>query len=514
MKIKKENVQNLVKAILFLAIIFMLFLFFTYLFRNTGRTARENILEYYEEEENSLDVVFVGASNVVRYWDPLRAWNEYGFTSRNYATLGMTADTYLYALKDALRTQNPKLVVVEARLFSRNYEKGIITAGGRNFLDSLEYGFFRAEAVKYYCETMGISRKEALSLYIDLIQYHDNYETLIDKDHWALADNRVDDVEDYKRIYKGYGFIDKVAFFDDSTEIAMRDERSELEETAKKLYTDIIDYCQSNDINLMFVLTPIVVGENEVTRFNELAALAADYGVPFVDTNKLYDEMGIDFSQDFYSRNHTNILGADKFTDYFAAYLTENYDLPDHRGESVYASWDELYAKYSVDAETARENARKVIAKDQVALEVEVAMKASNNPAEWFAMANNSEITLLMAANEQMEGVPSAASQEVLNMVGITEDYFAGSGELKLVYNKKVKYKDFATGRQSGIIGEEDTPYSILLGEESEILIAEENYFDSSKEGIQIVAFDNNTEEIFDVICLKVASDGSLIMER
>lgn len=369
MKFKKETILNFVKVILFLLIIFMLFRHFTYLFRNTSRTGRENILEFYEEEENSLDVVVVGASNVIRYWDPMRAWNEYGFTSRNYATTAMQASTYLYALKDALRTQNPKVLIVEARLFTRGYTDIGVTAGARNFMDSLDYDLFRLEAVRYYCDTIGVPWEESISLYFDLIQYHDNYAALTDPEHWKLADNRIGEVTDYGNLYKGYGIKGITKVFGDPTEIAMGEERAELDPIALKFYTDIIEYCKDNGINLMFMATPMVIKEDEVSMLNTLSDVAAEYGVPFVDANKLYDEIGIDFSQDFYDTHHTNVLGGDKFTDYMAAYLVENYDLPDHRGEAKYSSWDELYERYNEEAEKARNKIRKSLEENQAEVE-------------------------------------------------------------------------------------------------------------------------------------------------
>lgn len=514
MKLNKDKMQNLIKVFLFCAILFMLFLFFTYLFRNTGRYGRENILEYYEEEENSLDVVVVGASNVIRYWDPMRAWNEYGFTSRNYATTGMHASTYLYALKDALKTQSPKVVIVEARLFTRSYAEKGVTVGGRNFLDSIDYDLFRMEAVNYYCKTLGIPWEDAISLYIDLIQYHDNYAALTDSEHWALADNRLNEVTDYKSMYKGYGFKDAVVAFADPTENAKSEKRGEVEANALKFYTDLIEYCKENDINLMIMASPIVINKTEISKLNTLADVAENYGVPFVNTNKLYDEMGLDFSQDFYDVHHTNVLGGDKFTDYMASYLVDNFDLPDHRGDVAYASWHDLYEDYFAESEKAREKVRKALEKNQAVLEVEEAMKVCENPAEWFRLAKNSKITLLMAANELPEGVPSEESQNILSKVGITEEYFKGDGTLKVVYNRKVRYSDFSSDEKSGKVGERKTKYTITVGEEPQILVKKQNYYDASQKGVHIVAFDNNTEEIFDVICLNVAKNGSLRMER
>lgn len=509
----KANINNLVKVILFLAIIYTVFLSCTYLFRNTGRTKRENILDYYEEEQNSLDVVFVGASNILRYWDPMRAWNEYGFTSRNYATLAMGGSTYLYALQDALRTQNPKLVVIEPRMFLNDgADKNV--GGVRNFLDSLDYDFFRLQAVNYYCENMEMTWEEAIPYYIDLVHYHDNYAALKEWRHWQLADNRVDKVTDYEQVIKGYHMVGKLVVYDKPAEDVMSEKRADLDSKSLKIYKDLIEYCQSENIDLLFLSSPWVVTESEMSKLNTLSDVAQSYGVPFINTNRLYDEMGLDFSQDLMDAEHTNILGGDKFTDYMAAYLTDNYDLPDHRGEEAYASWNELYEEYLTVAKRLRKKVKNQIAKNEKTFQTERDMIVCENAIEWLDMAKESKITLLMAANELPEGVPSDESLEVLGDVGITEEYFAGKGSLKVIYSRGIKYKDFSWKEKSGTIGSKNIKYMISLEEEPQILINKENYYDSSKTGIHIVAFNNNSGEIFDVIYLKIAEDGSLVMER
>ena len=41
-----------------------------------------------------------------------------------------------------------------------------------------------------------------------------------------------------------------------------------------------------------------------------------------------------------------NVGGAEKYTKYMSKYLADRYDLPDHRGQEGYESWDEALEKY------------------------------------------------------------------------------------------------------------------------------------------------------------------------
>ena len=76
--------------------------------------------------------------------------------------------------------------------------------------------------------------------------------------------------------------------------------------------------------------------------------IVKEYGVDFIDYNEveLYESFDFQVTQDFQDTNHTNINGSYKFTKVFGKYLKEQYGLMDHRGETLYASWDEKAREY------------------------------------------------------------------------------------------------------------------------------------------------------------------------
>ena len=47
-----------------------------------------------------------------------------------------------------------------------------------------------------------------------------------------------------------------------------------------------------------------------------------------------------------YDNPHLNPSGARKVTDYIGNILRNDFNVPDHRGESAYAKWDEDYKEY------------------------------------------------------------------------------------------------------------------------------------------------------------------------
>ncbi|UKI58853.1 MAG: hypothetical protein L6V81_05760 [Clostridium sp.] len=60
---------------------------------------------YFNEKENSLDVIFMGNSDTYRGISPMEIWNSYGITSYNYVSPGQRMWTGYYMLNEALETQ-------------------------------------------------------------------------------------------------------------------------------------------------------------------------------------------------------------------------------------------------------------------------------------------------------------------------------------------------------------------------------------------------------------------------
>ncbi|MBC6680845.1 hypothetical protein [Zhenpiania hominis] len=116
----------------------------------------------------------------------------------------------------------------------------------------------------------------------------------------------------------------------------------------ERMFNDLLDYCDSIDTEVLFVLSPFSAKEDNVGRLNEAVRIAEERGYPVLNfnTKELVEDVGINWETDFYNSNHANILGAEKYTKYLANYIAEHYDMEDHRGDPAYKSWDESYESY------------------------------------------------------------------------------------------------------------------------------------------------------------------------
>lgn len=67
----------------------------------------------YEEEKNSLDVVFVGSSNIYNGISPLEIWEETGIPSYSYGSPEQKIWLSYYAIKEVLAYQKPKIIMLD-----------------------------------------------------------------------------------------------------------------------------------------------------------------------------------------------------------------------------------------------------------------------------------------------------------------------------------------------------------------------------------------------------------------
>ena len=98
MDIKKSNkittITNSIKTIVFVLICCILFLRITYLFRNSS-FERTHIIGF-KEEKCPIDVLYIGGSAAHRYYQPLKAWVDCGYTSWLYTNSNLQAEGIKY----------------------------------------------------------------------------------------------------------------------------------------------------------------------------------------------------------------------------------------------------------------------------------------------------------------------------------------------------------------------------------------------------------------------------------
>lgn len=302
--------------------------------------------KFYEQPENSVDVLVLGSSLAYVNIDPGELWDEYGISS--YDLCGGNQPTWntFYYLKEALKTQRPRLIIMDA---ARTAYAGEYIGDGEvvNNTFGMEWSRDKVEAMRLSAPPDKLS-----SFLLSYTQYHARTRDLSRMD---FLENMGDEAQ--YGCWKGCVLSPYVNLQEWPTDLRT-EERTPIGEKTEEWYRKTIELAQSAGIPLLIVVAPFPNGDVSYQAiYNTAADIAAEYGVPFINFHQDIKTIGLDVSKDFRDSHHMNIWGAKKYTRYLGTYLTDHYSLPDHRGDPVYQSWEDnarYNRAYVRNAELAR----------------------------------------------------------------------------------------------------------------------------------------------------------------
>lgn len=338
---KKRKVYTLkwtTAAFIFLCCGLFLFANISEVFRLKTGEDIDMIHSIYSLEDNEIDVLFLGSSHGFFAADPNYLWHEYGIASYNMCSHGQSVPSSYYLLKEALKTQSPKIVFLETYTFCDNkLYRGEPRL--RQAFDGIHLDDVKSEMIEDFFDDASLSEK--LTYYIPFLKYHSRWSELENYDFHS------------KDFLKGF-MMSTTIKPQEAPEIP--DSTSELGETACAYFEKIQELCDENNIQLIVFSTPFGISTTDKHYIyrqginNTLETYLAEKNIPFLYFQKT-NMAGIDFATDFVDTHHLNTYGAEKITHYIGDYLVQNFQITDHRGEDSYQSWDEDYIKYQKEFE-------------------------------------------------------------------------------------------------------------------------------------------------------------------
>lgn len=159
----------------FFVIFFGVFSKITWMLRGNDSEAREDIYGF--RNQGKVDVVLYGGSNLLRYYQPLEAWKEKGYTSYNYATSAAKADLLKAYIEESRRSNEATLYICDIRSFPMIVET-VDDSSLRNWSDSLPpLSLARWGGISsFYFKKSGWDRYSIILF--DILKYHMNTEAL------------------------------------------------------------------------------------------------------------------------------------------------------------------------------------------------------------------------------------------------------------------------------------------------------------------------------------------------
>lgn len=268
------------------------------------------------EAPGTVDLLMIGDSEAWAAFTPMQMWKDRGVSAYVCGTSGQQLYKSVGFLEQALEQQKPKVVVLETNTMFRDYH-----------LD----------------EVLGYKAMKLLPVF----QYHNRWKQL----HWKDLSGRVKYT--WRDDFKGYKFSVEC---NPSTKKDHMKPSKKFEIVSRKnqmMLHRIQKLCEEHGAQLVLVSTPSTKNWN-CARHNTVAFYSANEKIPYIDMNLEKDFPKIDWEKDTRDKgDHMNYWGAVKVSSYLAQKMQEMYDLPDHRGDEKYRSWDEALGKYETAVEQA-----------------------------------------------------------------------------------------------------------------------------------------------------------------
>lgn len=262
------------------------------------------------EPENSIDVLIIGDSETFLTYSPMLMWSYYGFTSYVMGTSKQNVyQSYCYLLR-ALKTQSPKVVVLEANAIFRS-----LTVGS---------------AAGYFLRNK-----------IPAIRFHNRWKKLQANDFYGkVSFTWTDD-------FKGFYMRRAVVPYTRGDYMGNKNDLTSIGSVSLFFLNKITRLCKERGIKFVIDVTPT---PNNWTygKHNSVYNYTLANQIPFIDMNTCLKQVGINWTTDSLDGgDHLNYSGAVKATLYLAEFLDDEYSLEDHRSDDSYVKWQEALKDYN-----------------------------------------------------------------------------------------------------------------------------------------------------------------------
>ncbi|MBQ3329711.1 MAG: hypothetical protein IJG87_00865 [Ruminococcus sp.] len=343
----KLYITRSIKLLAFaLAVISTTYLLQTFLLKRIDNNTMR-MEAFYLEEKGTIDVALIGASDVYAGYSAPYAYEKYGYTSYPYATQSSPANIVLPQIKEVIKYQDPKMIVVESNAFLYKDNELPSEASQRMFADNVPHD----EIWRDYLDD-AIPKDKQIEYYLPIVKYHSSWNEYPWKLKYLKAELGLKQAG--YSLFRGYKtvaneFHPTVKVYND--QLADDDSTYPLGVNGERYLRQTLEYLKENNItNVVFMRFPHIVRKDAYSRFrrcNEAGNIIQSYGYDFVNLERYGEQEGFVVNEDFYNWDHLNVYGTEKLTDYVADMLLNKYHLTAAElTDSQIAEWDDSVNYY------------------------------------------------------------------------------------------------------------------------------------------------------------------------
>lgn len=325
----KSKLIATAKCIAFLYLVSVLSARYTQIMMNKQELFCSATLKQYKD--NSIEVLFLGSSQMVYAAQPMLLWENYGITSYNMATSATTIPGNYWEARIAFETQSPKVVMIDCT-FAYMADK---TFNEIPRIHSAIDGFWPSKAV-YEAVNDLVEPNNRFEFYWTPYIYHTRWKELSESDFLEVSDHGTG----------GGWLVNKIENFEGTVVQCDKNERAEVPQINLEYLEKLEDLCKENDAELVLMILPIPMAVEYQPIYNSLEQWAKERGIAYVNGYDDPDFWHLDYGTDFQDFAHMNIHGVKKSSAYIGDYLVSHYDLTLYQDEQTCAFWDERMKEY------------------------------------------------------------------------------------------------------------------------------------------------------------------------
>ncbi len=452
--------------------------------------------KFYQMEENTVDVLFLGTSHAMNAYIPQELYERYGIRGYNLGCPYQSMITSYFWLKEALRRQSPEAVVLDM-FYVYKFHENVVNepeSGIREAFDPMKLSPVKVEAIHTICkidDTMG----SVLSYYLPLLRFHKRWKGLTEKDFWEKDRGGYRDMKGCHILKQSCGIQDYLPFEADKTV-----GEADMDPIMQEYLDRVEELCRQKGITLVLTQTPlndIGVAEKQ-RRYNTVSRYAAEHDLLYLDFNEktLYEKIGYDFEKDNANSGHVNLWGAQKVTDYIGQILAERCGL-EGRDDAQYEQAREAYKEMEKDMSLTRINELdsylEALRDDRYSVFISVKDDCTQN-----LKSSMLERLRALGLKAELEGKYRSSYYAVVSGGTVKER----QGDQRLEYGGSIR-----GGR---------TPYRIVSagmksGNTSSIQIDGKEY-GKNRRGLNIVVYNNEMMEVLDSVCFDTSDKEDLAL--
>lgn len=297
--------------------------------------------EYYDDPTDH-NVVFIGDCELYENISPVYLWENFGINSYIRGSAQQLIWQSYYLAEETVEREHPDVIVFN--VLSMKYNTPQNEAYNRMTLDGMKWSSSKVDSIK-----ASMTEEESMIEYMfPLLRYHSRWSDLNADDFKYLFHRekvtfngyymRVDEKPADDNIPKGRPIIDY-----------------QFGDTAYQYLDKLTKLCKDNDIELILVKAPSLFPYWYPQWDKQMEDYAAANDLTYINFLDYQDSIGLDWDKDTYDGGlHLNLSGAEKLSEYFGQILSNDFNVPDRRGEEdLEKYWDGVIERY--DAEIQRQ---------------------------------------------------------------------------------------------------------------------------------------------------------------